>query len=92
MSHVITFDFANLVMSETRMPKKFRLNYFLKKSHCAQIARYFCSRRHHRKRYRKREWIHVNVNSILVTFLSDQGGGVTANLPFLAGGTKVILL
>ena len=32
MSHDVTFDLVNLVMSETGVPKKFRLNNFLKKS------------------------------------------------------------
>ena len=51
----VPFDLVNLLMSETGVLKKFRLNYFLKKnSHCAQIAKYFCSRRSHRKRYSKK--------------------------------------
>ena len=32
MSHDFTFDLVNLVMSETGVPKKFRLNNFLKKN------------------------------------------------------------
>ena len=31
MSHDVTFDLVNLVMSETGVPKKFRRNNFLKK-------------------------------------------------------------
>ena len=63
----VPFDLVNLVMSETGVLKKFRHNYFLKNSHCAQIAKYFCSRRSHRKRYSKKGRIHVNVIRVVVT-------------------------
>ena len=40
MSHEVTFDRINLVMSETGVPKKFRLNNFLKKiSLCSKTPR-----------------------------------------------------
>ena len=48
----VPFDLVNLLMSETGVLKKLRHNYFLKNSHCAQIAKYFCSS--HRKRYSKK--------------------------------------
>ena len=78
MSHDVTFDLVNLVMSETGVPKKFRLNNFLKKkSHCPQIAGYFCSRRCHRKRYSKKEMESPKlawVASVSVRFRSKERG------------------
>ena len=78
MSHDVTFDLVNLVMSETGVPKKFRLNNFLKKkSHCPQIAGYFCSRRCHRKRYSKKEMDSPKlacVASVSVRFRSKERG------------------
>ena len=64
----VQFDFVNLVMSETGVLKKFRLNYFLKKTLVVLKSQStFILDVAIANVTAKKEWIHVNVNRVLVT-------------------------
>ena len=64
----IQFDLVNLVMNQTGVLKKFRLNYFLKKTLIVLKSQStFVLDVAIANVTAKKEWIHVNVNRVVVT-------------------------
>ena len=74
----VQFDLVNLVMSETGVLKKFRLNYFLKKTLIVLKSQStFVLDVAITNGTAKKEWIHVNVNRVVVTLFKWSGGGLS---------------
>ena len=64
----VPFDLVNLLMSETGVLKKFRLNYFLKKTLIVLKSQStFVLDVAIANVTAKKEWIHVNVITVVVT-------------------------
>jgi len=64
----VPFDLVNLVMSETGVLTKFRLNYFLKKTLIVLKSQStFVLDVAIANVTAKKEWIHVNVNRVVFT-------------------------
>ena len=71
----VQFDLVNLVMSETGVLKKFRLNYFLKKKLIVLKSQStFVLDVAIANVTAKKEWIHVNVIRVVVTLFKWSGG------------------